>query len=142
MVDEDSDEFIVNILRGLIEGKIEEQKVKEQGISVDFEEAREFIEKRLKDYDSSLEEYLEEVPDLEEDEYLEVTREAMEIDRLYEENTSIGDKDLSPEEEGKIRQEYIDTLIRESEIGIEEEYFDLMEDEIEIDKKLRVKINR
>lgn len=86
-----------------------------------------------------MEEVHEDVPELEENNYLEAIRVSMEVNKLYERNTSISDRDLDSEENGRIKRKYLNTLIKEAEIGIQEEYFDLIVDEIEMDKKLKVK---
>ena len=135
---EDPNELKVIVLEILIDSKVEEQKIIELGITVSDEEARELYHKAFEDKDSSFEDFIENSPGLEESDFLNVTKEAIKIDKLYEMNTIIGEEDLEPEEAMEAKTKYLNTLIKEAEIGVQEEYFDLVPKDYEVDK-LKVK---
>lgn len=135
---EDPNELKAIVLKILIESKVEEQKIIELGITVSDEEARELYHKAFEDKDSSFEDFIENSPGLEESDFLNVTKEAIKIDKLYEMNTIIGEEDLEPEEAMEVKTKYLNTLIKEAEIGVQEEYFDLVPKDYEVDK-LKVK---
>jgi len=135
---EDLNELKAIVLKILIESKVEEQKIIELGITVSDEEARELYRKAFEGKDSSFEDFIENSPGLGEIDFLNVTKEAIKIDKLYEMNTIIGEEDLEPEEAMEVKTKYLNTLIKEAEIGVQEKYFDLVPKDYEVDK-LKVK---
>jgi len=131
---EDLNELKANILKRLIEKKVEEQKIIELGITASDEEARELYHELFKDNELSFEEFVESSYDVEESDFFDVTKKAMKIDKLYEMNTLIGEKNLAPEEIIAAKTEYLNTLVKDAEIGVLEEYFDLISEIFEVNK--------
>lgn len=125
-------------LKILIEDKVQEQKIIELGITATDEEARKMYEEALNDKDSTFDEILEKDSALKESDYLNSTKEGIKIDKLYEMNTKIKEKDLKSGEAIEIRKEYLNTLVKESKIGVQEEYFELIPKEYSVDR-LKVK---
>lgn len=134
----DIDEAKAFTLKILIEGKVEEQKIIELGITATDEEAREMYEEIFKDEGLTFDAFLEKNTGLEERDYLNNTKEGIKIDRLYEMNTNISDDNLEPSEKAKIREEYLNALIKDSRIGVQEEYLKLIPNEISV-YKLKVR---
>lgn len=125
-------------LKILIEDKVQEQKIIELGITATDEEARQVYEEAFNDKDSTFDEFLEKDSSLKENDYLNSTKEGIKIDKLFEMNTKIEETDLKPGEALEIIEEYLNTLVKESKIGVQEEYFELIPKEFSVDK-LRVK---
>lgn len=134
----DIDEAKAFALKVLIEDKVQQQKIIEIGITATDEEAREIYEEAFKDKDLTFDEFLEKDTGLKESDYLNSTKEGIKIDKLYEMNTKIGENDLKPGKAIEIREEYLNRLVKESKIGVQEEYFQLIPKELSVDK-LRVK---
>lgn len=134
----DIDEAKAFALKILIEDKVQEQKIIELGITATDEEARQVYEEAFNDKDSTFDEFLEKDSSLKENDYLNSTKEGIKIDKLFEMNTKIEEKDLKPGEALEIIEEYLNTLVKESKIGVQEEYFELIPKEFSVDK-LRVK---
>jgi len=126
------------LLKILIEDKVQEQKIIELGITATDEEAREMYEEIFKDEGLTFDAFLEKNTGLEERDYLNNTKEGIKIDRLYEMNTNISDDNLEPSEKAKIREEYLNALIKDSRIGVQEEYLKLIPNEISV-YKLKVR---
>ena len=130
----DIDEAKAFALKILIEDKVQEQKIIELGITATDEEARKMYEEALNDKDSTFDEILEKDSALKDSDYLNSTKEGIKIDKLYEMNTKIKEKDLKSGEAIEIRKEYLNTLVKESKIGVQEEYFELIPKEFSVDK--------
>lgn len=134
----DIDEAKAFALKILIEDKVQEQKIIELGITATDEEVRKMYKEALNDKDSTFDEILEKDSALKESDYLNSTKEGIKIDKLYEMNTKIKEMDLKSGEAIEIRKEYLNTLVKESKIGVQEEYFELIPKEFSVDK-LKVK---
>ena len=134
----DIDEAKAFALKILIEDKVQEQKNIELGITATDEEVRKMYKEALNDKDSTFDEILEKDSALKESDYLNSTKEGIKIDKLYEMNTKIKEMDLKSGEAIEIRKEYLNTLVKESKIGVQEEYFELIPKEYSVDR-LKVK---
>ncbi|ABR47960.1 hypothetical protein Amet_1789 [Alkaliphilus metalliredigens QYMF] len=133
---EDLNKLKVNILKTLIGEKIEEQKIRELGITASNEEAKEAYEKALDDI--SFEEFIENNPHIDAEDFLNGMKPALKHDKLYKQETIIGERDLENEEIASVKQTYLNALIKEADIGVQEEYFDLISEIFEVNK-LKVK---
>lgn len=127
--------FALNIL---IEGKVQEQKIIELGITASDDEAMEIYNEAFENQDSSFEEFLEKSTVLEVNDYLNSAKEGIKIDKLYEINTKIVEENSKPGEAIEARRDYLNLLVKEAKIGVNEEYFDLVPKDFKVDK-LKVK---
>ncbi len=133
----DSNEIKASVLKTLIERKVEEQKIMELDITASDEETKAVFEKAIGRVEGiSFEEYVERNQNIDVKDMLNSIKSAVKHDKLYEQETMIGERDLGYQEIKSIKQAYLDTLVKEAEVAVQEEYFDLISESFEI-KKLK-----
>ena len=127
----ESKTFALNLLIG---DKVQEQKIIELGITASDNEAMEIYNEAFENQDSSFEEFLEKSTVLEVNDYFNSAKEGIKIDKLYEMNTKIEEGSSKPGGAIEVRRDYLNLLVKEAKIGVNEEYFDLVPKDFEVDK--------
>jgi len=85
-----------------------------------------------------LEELIEKNPHLDKEDMLYSIKPAIKHDKLYEIETIMGAKDQGHGEIISIKQAYLDNLVKDAEIGVQEEYFNVISEIFEVNM-LKVK---